>query len=220
MKDFIKWLGVNEKIAKVVVWLLIIMIMLILTNAALDSMGFSHYKLNYNNFQDIKMNIVINSIVGWIVVILNFFSIVLLIFPIKKIKKIFPYSILYLILNVIVTKIFNFGITQAFIITFVIGFCYFFSNKNNKYLLYSILSIALNMGIQGITYLYKIRFIDFKSISYLTQALLSIDYFIIMGIIILVKEIYLKKRSEKICGEDIVYFGSENSKKKETSQRN
>ena len=28
MKDFIKWLGVNEKIAKVAVWLLIIMVTL------------------------------------------------------------------------------------------------------------------------------------------------------------------------------------------------
>ena len=28
MKDFIKWLGVNEKIAKVVVWILIIIVTL------------------------------------------------------------------------------------------------------------------------------------------------------------------------------------------------
>lgn len=40
MKDFCKWLGVNEKIAKIVVWLFIIFIGLIIFNAAFESLGF------------------------------------------------------------------------------------------------------------------------------------------------------------------------------------
>ena len=53
MKDFIKWLGVNEKVAKVVVWLLIIMTSLIIVNAALESLGFPHYAITYDNLKRI-----------------------------------------------------------------------------------------------------------------------------------------------------------------------
>ena len=74
--------------------------------------------------------------------------------------------------------------------------------------------------MQGISYLYKIKLIDYSKIDYITKEILFIDYFIIMGIIILVKEVYLKKRSERICGEDKAGFGSVNSKKKENSQKN
>ena len=63
--------------------------------------------------------------------------------------------------------------------------------------------------------------IDFSKISDTTRALLSIDYFIIMGIIILVKEVYLKKRSEKVCIMDQeAYYGLENLNKKTNSQKN
>ena len=42
----------------------------------------------------------------------------------------------------------------------------------------------------------KARFIDYNSINDPTKSILSLDYFIIMAVIILVKEVYLKKRGE------------------------
>ena len=60
MKDFIKWLGVNEKIAKVAVWLLIIMVFLIMTNAMLESIGFPNYQLTYANIINININKISN----------------------------------------------------------------------------------------------------------------------------------------------------------------
>lgn len=197
MKDFIKWLGVNEKVAKVAVWLLIIMVFLIITNTMLESLGFSYYKITYENLVRIDTNKLINYFSDWCITILNFYSILLLIFSIKRYKNIFKYAILYLILNILVVGIFDRGIAQLFIILFIIIFSYLYSQKNYKYIIYSIISMALNIGIQGITYMYKIRFIDFSSLNNITKNLLSIDYFIIMGIIILVKEIYTKKRGEK-----------------------
>lgn len=197
MKDFIKWLGVNEKVAKVVVWLLIIMVMLILTNTMLESLGFPHYAITYDNLKRIGNDKLINYIIAWIVTLANFYAIIFLIFPIKEFKKIFKYSIIYLVLNIIVNTLFNSAILQIFIITFTILFCYLYSNKNKKYLLYSIGSIIANIMIQGVCYYFKGRLVSFSSLNRATQCILSIDYFIIMIIIILVKEIYIKKRSEK-----------------------
>ena len=54
MKKFIKWLGVNEKVAKIAVWLLIIMVSLIIINAGLASLGFPNYQITYNNIKQIK----------------------------------------------------------------------------------------------------------------------------------------------------------------------
>ena len=48
MKDFVKWLGVNEKVAKAIVWLLIIMVTLIIFNMGLESLGFPYYKITYH----------------------------------------------------------------------------------------------------------------------------------------------------------------------------
>ena len=56
MKDFIKWLGVNEKIAKVAVWLLIIMVTLIIVNTALASLGFPNYQITYSNLVNINID--------------------------------------------------------------------------------------------------------------------------------------------------------------------
>ena len=56
MKDFIKWLGVNEKIAKIAVWLLIIMVFLIVLNTALASLGFPNYQLTYDNLIKVNKN--------------------------------------------------------------------------------------------------------------------------------------------------------------------
>ena len=221
MKDFIKWLGVNEKVAKVVVWLMIIMIMLILTNTMLESIGFPHYRITYQNLRQIDGNLFIETVSSLIVCFVNFLCITLLVFRIKETKSIIKYGILYTLLNWVITKIFNYAILQVFIISFVIVFCYLYSKKNKKYILYGILSIIINIAVQGITYLYKMNLIDFSKISDTTRALLSIDYFIIMGVIILVKEIYLKKRSEKVCITDQeVCFGLENSNKKTNLQKN
>lgn len=49
MKEFCKWLGVDEKIARVVVWIAIFMMMLVLTNVMLESVGLPFYKLTAEN---------------------------------------------------------------------------------------------------------------------------------------------------------------------------
>lgn len=196
MKDFVKWLGVNEKIAKVVVWLLIIMVMLILTNTMLESLGFPYYKITYDNLQKININKVYNYILGYAVAILNFFSMILLVFRVKDTKKILKYALLYIIINAILSLFLSTAVMQLFVIMWIITFCYLYSGKNNKYILYAVISIIINIVIQGIAYSYKARFIDYTKLDFITKSLLSIDYFIIIGIIILVKEIYLKQRSE------------------------
>lgn len=201
MKDFIKWLGVNEKIAKVVVWLMIIMVMLIITNTMLESVGFPHYAITYENLVKIKFNLVAEYLVNWLLIILDFYAIVLLVFRIKDIKKIFKYAMLYLMLNVVLSLIVPHAIMQVFIILYVIMFCYFYSNKNKKYILYSILSVIAVILIQGVWYLSKARFIDYSTLNDVTKSILLLDYFIIIGIIILVKEIYLKKRGESNARE-------------------
>lgn len=220
MKDFIKWLGVNEKIAKVVVWSMILMTMLILTNAMLNSIGFPHYQITYQNLKALDESIVLDTISSLIVCFLNFGCIVLLVFRTKETKPILKYAILYTVLSWIVTRIFNYVVLQIFILLFILIFCYFYSNKNWKYIIYGIISLVINTAIQGITYAYKMKMIDFSNISDLTRALISIDYFIIMAVIILVKEIYLRKRGEKVCITDQeVGFGLANSKEKTNSQK-
>ena len=99
-------------------------------------------------------------------------------------------------LNCAINMTFGYAVLQIFILIAMIGFPYLYSNKNKKYILYGIVSLILNALIQGITYLFKIKLIDFTTIGELTRGFLSIDYFIIMAVIILIKEIYLKKRGE------------------------
>lgn len=197
MKDFIKWLGVNEKIAKVAVWMLIFMVMLIITNTMLESIGFPHYAITYDNIKLINVNKIIDTIVMIITVLLNFYTIVLLVFRAKEFKKILKYGIIYLILNAISTAILGAGLTQIFIAVYLLVFSYLYSNKNKKFIIYTILSMILNAGIQSITYMYKVKFIDYTAMNEITKTLLFSDYFIIMAVIILVKEIYIKKRGEK-----------------------
>lgn len=197
MKDFIKWLGVNEKIAKVVVWILIIMIMLIIVNAAMESVGFPHYAITYKNLIRIKDTKVLKYIASWIMTLTNFYVTIFLIFRIKEFKKIFKYSLIYLISNYIANIFFNFGMMQVFIVLFIIIFSYFYSNKNKKYILYAIIAIIFNTIIQGIVYTYRIKLIDYSQLGRTSRNIMAIDYFIIMVIIILVKEIYLKKRGDK-----------------------
>ena len=197
MKDFVKWLGVNEKIAKVVVWLLIIMVTLIIVNTALNSMGLPHYAITYKNLIKIKANNLSEIVSNCAICLLSFYSIVLLIFPVSKSRDLLKYAILYLIINWTVTSIFGEAIVQVFIFLFFIIFAFIYSNKNKRYLIYGLLAIIINIVIEGITYMYKGKLINFNDLNYVTRNILSLDYFIIIGIIILVKEIYLKKRGEK-----------------------
>lgn len=197
MKEFCKWLGVDEKIARVVVWIAIFMMMLVLTNVMLESVGLPFYKLTAENLSKADYGEVVNFCVAYLVTLLNFYSIIFLVFRVKDFKKIIPYSIIYAILNSLVNDVFGKGIVQIFIITFILLFCYLYSNKNKKYLLYGLFSIVFNIVIQFICYLYKLRFINYSKLSCINNFLTSCDYFIIMFIIIMVKEIYIKNKKVK-----------------------
>ena len=213
MKKFIKWLGVNEKVAKIAVWLLIIMVSLIIINTALASLGFPNYQLTYNNLVNINVSKILNIIFSWIISFLNFYSIISLVFKVNKSKDMFKYAILYLVLAIMIQGLTNYVISQIFILGYILIFCFKYSDNNWKYIIYGIGALLVNTIAQYICYIYKIRLIDFSSINQATKIILSLDYFIIIGIIISVKEIYLKKRGEKQW--DKVGYGLDNSKKKE-----
>lgn len=132
MKEFCKWLGVSEKFAKVVVWIFILMSMLIVFNVAFESIGLPYYKLTVENLSKINYPKVFESLLTWLLTLLNFYTMIFLIFPIKDFGKIFKYSILYLILNILVFNLFGNGILQIFIVLFIIIFSYLYSNKNKK----------------------------------------------------------------------------------------
>lgn len=217
MKDFIKWLGVNEKIAKVAVWLLIIMVFLIIVNTALASLGFPNYQITYDNIKNISTNVILDTLSRILVCFLNFYATMLIIFRVKEAKKLFKYSLIYILLNVIMTQSLGYIATQIFIFVFYIVFPYIYTKKNWKYLIYGFGALALNTLVEGIIYLYKLSLIDVTSISRQTRFLISLDYFIIIGIIILVKEIYLKKRGE-ISGELVMVWTI--PKRRKTSQEN
>ncbi len=197
MKDFCKWLGVNEKVAKIVVWVFIIMCMLIIFNTAFESLGIPYYKLTVENLSKISYPKVFEYVLSWILVLLSFYSVIFIVFPIKDFKQIFKISLIYLVLNVLVTRISNSAIANIFIIIFILGFCFIYSKKNWKYIIYGALSYAFTIGVQFTCYLYKARFLNFDKISYLNKFLTSFDYFIFMLIIILIKEKITKKWGEK-----------------------
>jgi hypothetical protein len=46
-------------------------------------------------------------------------------------------------------------------------------------------------------YIYKIQFVDYNAVNSLGKLVLSIDYYLILALIIAVKEIYLKRRGDK-----------------------
>lgn len=200
MKDFCKWLGVSEKFAKIVIWLFIIMTMLIIFNIAFESMGLPYYKLTIENLSKIDYPKILEYLMSWILTLLNFYTMVFLVFPIKDFKKIFKYSILYLVLNILVFNLFGNGVLQIFIPIFIIIFSYLYSNKNKKYILYSIIGYVTSIIVQFVCYLYKVRFIDFININGFNKLLTSLDYFIFMFIIILVKEVVIKDK-KKLKGE-------------------
>lgn len=197
MKDFIKWLGNNEKVGKVIVWLLIIIIALIILNTTLMSLGLPHYQITEKNIVNINVSNILNMLTSGIISILNFYAIIFLIFSVNKHKKLIKFAILYVVLAFIVYKFTGYVGTQIYYIVYILGFCYKFSNKNKRYILYGIFSYIINALVQLLCYEYKFQFIDMTKISHATRLILSLDYFIIMGIIILVKEIYIRKRGGK-----------------------
>ena len=194
MKEFLKWLGVNEKVAKVVIWLAVIMGFLIMTNALLDSLGLPYYKITVYNLVKIKTHKVFEYLISWIIGLFNFYTIIFLVFRIKEFKKIFPYSILYLFGNFLVSETIGIIASQIYILIFVLGFCYFYSGKRAKYILYGMISLIFNTFVQYIWYTYKLSSLNVSDINETTKIILGIDLIIIMTIIIIVKEIYLKQR--------------------------
>ena len=197
MKEFFKWLGVNEKVAKVAIWLLIIMVFLIITNTLLDSIGLPNYEITVDNLVKINANKVVDYIASIIISLLNFFTMALVVFRIKEIKKILPYAILYLFANFLVSLLDNYIVMKGFIIIYFLLFCYFFSGKKPKYILYGIISYILGIFVQFIWFTFKASNINIGTIDNGTKMVLTMDFFIIMLMIILAKEIYLKKRRDK-----------------------
>jgi len=196
MKEFLKWLGINEKIAKIAVWLFIFMVSLIIINVFLESIGFPYYRITAENLSKININVLSTVMLDCILSGLNFYATILLVVRIKDFKKTIKYFILYLVLATIITNVINYAVLQIFIFIYIIGYLYFYGKKNWRYIIYGIGSIALNTVIQYICYLYKARFIEFNSIDSLNKIITSLDYFIVMFLIIIIKEIYLKKRGE------------------------
>lgn len=197
MKEFLKWLGVDNKIAKLAAWILIIMITLIIVNVFLESMGFPYYKITVENLSKNDYGEVVDLFLQFVLSAFNFYAIILLVVRVKDIKKTIKYALLYLILNTIVVNVFDYAIAQIFIFVYIIFYLFLYGNKNKKYLLYGIGSIIFNILIQYVLYLYKGRFLDFTSIGTVNTLITSLDYFIIMTFIIIVKEIYLSKKLKK-----------------------
>lgn len=194
MKDFCKWLGVNEKIAKLIVWLFIGMSMLIIFNAAFESMGLPFYKITVDNLAKLNTNKALEVLSAWLMSFLNFYSIVLLVFRTSEFKKIFKYALLYLVLNAIIYQIFGYAVAQVYIPLFIIIFCYFYSGKKWKYILYGLFSLIINTFVQYICYLYKLRFVEITDINNLIKFITSFDFLIIMFVIIFIKELILKSK--------------------------
>lgn len=197
MKEFFKWLGVNEKIAKIVVWILIMMVCLIIINVFLESIGAPYYGLTVDNLTKTNENNIFVFISAAIVTLLGFYSIVLLVFDLKHYKQIFKYALLYTILDSFIVGQFDYVVSQIFIVLYILTFCYLYSNKKWEYIFYGIASFVINTIVQYIWYLYKARFLEFSDIGETNRLLVSIDFYIIMFIIILIKELYFKKRRDK-----------------------
>lgn len=155
MKKFIKWLGVNEKVAKIAVWLLIIMVSLIIINTALASLGFPNYQLTYNNLVNINVSKILNIIFSWIISFLNFYSIISLVFKVNKSKDMFKYAILYLVLAIMIQGLTNYVISQIFILGYILIFCFKYSDNNWKYIIYGIGALLVNTIAQYICYIYN-----------------------------------------------------------------
>lgn len=196
MKDFIKWLGVNEKIAKLVVWLLIFMITMIIINACLESIGLPYYKVTIENLSKIKLNSLVSYLCTIIVTFLNYCTTIFLVIRVKNYKKVLLYAIPYLLILAILSNI-NYIASQIFAFGYCIYTIYKTTNQR-KDILFAIASILINMLVQYLTYyLYKFRFIGTNSFNQLDRLLTSFDYFIIMLFIITTKEIYIMNKEKR-----------------------
>ena len=194
IKDFCKWLGVSEKIAKLVIWLFIGMCFLIVTNVMLESIGLPYYKITVDNLSKLNSNKIVEFISAWLMCFLNFYSMVLIVFRTKEFKKILPYSLLYLALNAIISELFGYVAAQIYIPLFICIFCYIYSKKNWRYIFYSLGSYVFNVLIQYVFYMYKLRFVEITNSDYFIRFLASIDFLIVMFLIIFIKEIIMKKK--------------------------
>lgn len=194
MKEFIKWLGLNDKVAKVAVYIAIFMVFMIIFNTFLESVGLPYYMVTYQNLSKIDVNYITDCIISWVITIANFYTIVLLVFRAKEAKPIFKYALLYLILNIVIKGLFGSGINQIFIITYILAFCYLYSGKKKKYIFYSILSFLLNAIVQFISYTYKTKFFAIEDLNYYLKAIINLDCFVLLALIIIVKEVYIKKK--------------------------
>ena len=144
MKNFLKWLGVSEKVSKIAVWLLIIMVSLVIINVFLESIGLPYYKITVDNLTKLNYGKAGELIFQFILSVLNFYSIIFIVIRVKDFKKTIKYALLYIILNTIVVNTFDYAILQIFIFAYVIVYCFFYGNKQWKYVMYGIGSIILN----------------------------------------------------------------------------
>lgn len=197
MKEFLDWLHVNEKVARIFVWILIFMVFFLLTNAMLESLGFSNYKITYENLIKINSNKFLDYSTSWIFTILNFYSITLLIFNISETKRMFIYATLYLLLNITAYEIFGYMIGQIFIIIYTISFCFFYSKKKFIYIVYGIISLIFNAFIQYICFASRFNFNDLSILNKTTTYALGLDSFIVMFVVIIIKELFINKLNFK-----------------------
>ncbi len=195
MKDFIKWLGVNEKVAKLAVWLLIFMITMIVINTCLESIGMPYYKVTIENLSKIKINSLINYLCVIAVSVLNYVLTIFIVIRTKEIKKLLPYVLVYTIIPIIVTKYLGYGVTQVFIFVYTMYTIIKFSEKPTKGIYKGLIAIVINTIVQYICYYtFKLKYIEVTKLEGLNYLLTSLDSFLILLIIIIVKELYLYKR--------------------------
>jgi hypothetical protein len=192
MREFIKWLGVNEKIAKIAICIFIFMIFFITTNAMLDSLGFSNYKITYENLKNVNSK-TLDYISSWLVSFISFYLTVLLVFSIKDFKKILKFALLFVLGNILTSILFNYVGVQIYIVLFIPLFCFFYSDKKLIYTAYGLISLIFNAVMQYMFYSFKLSGIDLVNLNETTKNILGIDYIITMIVIILIKEIYMNK---------------------------
>lgn len=195
MKDFIKWLGVNEKVAKLAIWLLIFMITLIIINSCLESIGMPYYKVTIENLSKIKTNSLINYLCNLILSITNFTLTILLAVRTRRIKELIPYILIYAVISTIVVGYTGYGVTQILIFAFTMYTIIKFSEKPIKGIYKGLIAIVINTIVQYICcYAFKFKYMEITKIEGLNYLLTSLDSFLILLVMIIVKELYLYKR--------------------------
>ena len=103
------------------------------------------------------------------------------------------------LMMMIISKYGTYLLEQIYIPIFLFIFCYILSNKNKKYILYSLLSLLINTIVQYVCYfIFKGKYTNWNIIGGFDYILASLDYFIVMFLIILSKEIYLKYKKKEV----------------------